>query len=218
MSNYKMTLIVGGREINIPVLPAKLNVSSPGKNERETVLELGEVLLLRKKGLRILSWESFFPVSKAPYTVGQIRDPVSIVQAIQKARDQKSPVRFLITGTDLDCNLRMGIDSFEYEERSGELGDLYYTIKLYEWKDISPKRIVLPEKKEEPAKTQEPERPGKPEQTSKTYTVKPGDCLWNIAKAIYGKGSDYTKIYNANKGVIGSNPNLIYAGQVFTIP
>lgn len=218
MSNYKMTLIVGGREINIPVLPAKLNVSSPGKNERVTVLELGEVLLLRKKGLRILSWESFFPVSKAPYTVGQIRDPVSIVQAIQKARDQKSPVRFLITGTDLDCNLRMGIDSFEYEERSGELGDLYYTIKLYEWKDVSPKRIVLPEKKEEPAKTQEPERPGKPEQTSKTYTVKPGDCLWNIAKAIYGKGSDYTKIYNANKGVIGSNPNLIYAGQVFTIP
>ena len=218
MSNYKMTLIVGGREINIPVLPAKLNVSSPGKNERVTVLELGEVLLLRKKGLRILSWESFFPVSKAPYTVGQIRDPVSIVQAIQKARDQKSPVRFLITGTDLDCNLRMGIDSFEYEERSGELGDLYYTIKLYEWKDISPKRIVLPEKKEEPAKTQEPERPGTPEQTSKTYTVKPGDCLWNIAKAIYGKGSDYTKIYNANKGVIGSNPNLIYAGQVITIP
>lgn len=218
MSNYKMTLIVGGREINIPVLPAKLNVSSPGKNERVTVLELGEVLLLRKKGLRILSWESFFPVSKAPYTVGQIRDPVSIVQAIQKARDQKSPVRFLITGTDLDCNLRMGIDSFEYEERSGELGDLYYTIKLYEWKDISPKRIVLPEKKEEPAKTQEPERPGTPEQTSKTYTVKSGDCLWNIAKKFYGKGSDYTKIYNANKGKIGSNPNLIYPGQVFTIP
>lgn len=218
MSDYKMTLIVGGREINIPVLPAKLNVSSPGKNERVTVLELGEVLLLRKKGLRILSWESFFPVSKAPYTVGQIRDPVSIVQAIQKARDQKSPVRFLITGTDLDCNLRMGIDSFEYEERSGELGDLYYTIKLYEWKDISPKKIVLPEKKEEPAKTQEPERPGTPEQTSKTYTVKPGDCLWNIAKKFYGKGSDYTKIYNANKGKIGSNPNLIYPGQVFTIP
>lgn len=102
----------------------------------------------------------------------------------------------------------MGIDSFEYEERSGELGDLYYTIKLYEWKDISPKRIVLPVKKEEPAKTQEPARAGKPEQTSKTYTVKPGDCLWNIAKKFYGKGSDYTKIYNANKGKIGSNPKI----------
>lgn len=225
MSDYKMTLIVGGREINIPVLPAKLNVSSPGKNERVTVLELGEVLLLRKKGLRILSWESFFPVSKAPYTVGQIRDPVSIVQAIQKARDQKSPVRFLITGTDLDCNLRMGIDSFEYEERSGELGDLYYTIKLYEWKDISPKRIVLPEKKEEPAKTQEPKRSGKPEQTSKTHTVVKGDCLWAIAQKYYGKGSRYPEIYAANQSQIdgrnrgtGNPKYTIYPGQVFTIP
>lgn len=114
MSNYRMTLIVGGREINIPVLPAKLNVSSPGKNERVTVLDLGEVLLLRKKGLRILSWESFFPADSAPYTTGQVRDP--------------------------------------------------------------------------------------------------------IAKKFYGKGSDYTKIYNANKGTIGKNPNLIYPGQVFTIP
>ena len=113
MSNYRMTLIVGGREINIPVLPAKLNVSSPGKNERVTVLNLGEVLLLRKKGLRVLSWESFFPADSAPYTTGQVRDPISIIQAIQKARDSKTPVRFLISGTDLDCNNRMGIESFE---------------------------------------------------------------------------------------------------------
>ena len=143
---------------------------------------------------------------------------ISIIQAIQKARDSKTPVRFLITGTDLECNIRMGIESFEYEERSGELGDLYYTIKLYEWKDTSPKKIVLPEKKNTPAKTQEPARAGKPEKKSKTYTVKKGDCLWNIAKKFYGKGSDYTKIYNANKGTIGKNPNLIYPGQVFTIP
>ncbi|MCC8136398.1 MAG: LysM peptidoglycan-binding domain-containing protein, partial [Ruminococcus sp.] len=51
-----------------------------------------------------------------------------------------------------------------------------------------------------------------------TYTVKSGDCLWNIAKKYYGSGSKYTVIYNANKSVIGSNPNLIYPGQVLTIP
>lgn len=48
--------------------------------------------------------------------------------------------------------------------------------------------------------------------------MKSGDCLWNIAKALYGNGADYTKIYNANKGTIGKNPNLIYPGQTFTIP
>lgn len=51
----------------------------------------------------------------------------------------------------------------------------------------------------------------------RTYTVKRGDCLWNIAKKYYGNGALYTKIYNANKNKI-SNPNLIYVGQVFVIP
>lgn len=50
------------------------------------------------------------------------------------------------------------------------------------------------------------------------YIVKKGDCLWNIAKKFYGNGAQYTKIYNANRGVIGGNPNLIYPGQVLTIP
>lgn len=52
----------------------------------------------------------------------------------------------------------------------------------------------------------------------KYHTVKKGDCLWNIAKAYYGNGAQYTKIYEANKDVIGSNPNLIYPNQVFLIP
>jgi len=60
-----------------------------------------------------------------------------------------------------------------------------------------------------------------PQQTStspqRTYTVKKGDCLWNIAKQFYGSGSSWNKIYDANTGQI-VNPNLIYPGQVFVIP
>ena len=51
-----------------------------------------------------------------------------------------------------------------------------------------------------------------------TYTVKKGDNLWTLAKKFYGSGADYTKIYEANRDVIGGNPNLIYPGQTFTIP
>ncbi len=51
-----------------------------------------------------------------------------------------------------------------------------------------------------------------------TYTVKSGDCLWKIAANAYGDGSQWRKIYEANQSVIGSNPNLIYPGQVYTIP
>ncbi|MGF1659396.1 MAG: LysM peptidoglycan-binding domain-containing protein [Rubrimonas sp.] len=47
--------------------------------------------------------------------------------------------------------------------------------------------------------------------------VQPGDSLWRIAHATYGRGVRYTVIYEANAGRI-RNPDLIYPGQVFTLP
>ncbi len=47
--------------------------------------------------------------------------------------------------------------------------------------------------------------------------IAPGDCLWIIAKHIYGEGTRYTLIYAANAGQI-HNPNLIFPGQNFVLP
>lgn len=44
-----------------------------------------------------------------------------------------------------------------------------------------------------------------------------GDCLWSIAKQLYGSGFAYVTIYQANKKQI-KDPNLIYPNQVFVLP
>jgi nucleoid-associated protein YgaU len=44
-----------------------------------------------------------------------------------------------------------------------------------------------------------------------------GDNLWSIARAHYGTGFHHTVIYGANKEQI-RNPDLIYPGQVFSLP
>lgn len=53
--------------------------------------------------------------------------------------------------------------------------------------------------------------------TAKTYTVQKGDTLWGITKKYTGNGARYNELYNANKSII-KNPNLIYVGQVLTLP
>ncbi|MGE5505798.1 MAG: LysM peptidoglycan-binding domain-containing protein [Actinomycetota bacterium] len=50
-----------------------------------------------------------------------------------------------------------------------------------------------------------------------SVTVEPGNSLWRIARRAYGAGVAYTAIYAANKSQI-RDPNLIYPGQVFSVP
>jgi Dyp-type peroxidase family len=53
---------------------------------------------------------------------------------------------------------------------------------------------------------------------SKTYVVRQGDTLSNIAQRAYSDGSQSTLIYEANKNVIGPNPNNLLPGQILYIP
>lgn len=52
---------------------------------------------------------------------------------------------------------------------------------------------------------------------AKSLVVRPGSNLWRIARDSYGDGRRYTVIYGANRDRIG-DPDLIYPGQVFTLP
>ncbi len=50
-----------------------------------------------------------------------------------------------------------------------------------------------------------------------TYTVEKGDCLWKIAKKVYGNERLWKVIYDANTGIVRSN-YMIYQGQTLVIP
>lgn len=52
---------------------------------------------------------------------------------------------------------------------------------------------------------------------SRMYTVKAGDTLSAIARAVYGNANEYPKIFEANKPML-KHPDRIYPGQVLRIP
>ena len=49
------------------------------------------------------------------------------------------------------------------------------------------------------------------------YEIEKGDSLWKIAKAFYGDGNKYTKIFEANREVI-QDADKIFPGQKIRIP
>ncbi|MGR3759698.1 LysM peptidoglycan-binding domain-containing protein [Roseobacteraceae bacterium NS-SX3] len=82
-------------------------------------------------------------------------------------------------------------------------------------------RLETPFKREAPETLQPPAAPGTPPGEAaplvRAVTVQKGDTLWAISREKYGSGFLYVRVFEANMGDI-RNPDLIYPGQVFTIP
>lgn len=51
-----------------------------------------------------------------------------------------------------------------------------------------------------------------------TYTVREGDTLWSISQRFYGTPWKWEQIWDANRSVIGDNPNEIQPGMTLRIP
>jgi nucleoid-associated protein YgaU len=75
----------------------------------------------------------------------------------------------------------------------------------------------------EPAPAADPAPPADPAPVADpapklvTVTVQPGFTLWGIAQERYGDGVLYVQVFEANRDRI-RDPDLIYPGQVFTVP
>lgn len=215
-NKYRIWMEGDGLKFQLPVNPESIKISRNGANESVTIANLGESTLIQNPKALVISFSSFFP---ANYFSGcnpkKIAIPHYYIYGILGWQRKKIPIKLYITGCCITYNVT--IENFQYSQSGGDVGTYEYSITLKQYTPIKVvqldvnklKKTVSVKKTSARVNTQ-----SKP----KTYTVKQGDCLWNIAKKYYGDGSLYTKIYNSNKKIIGSNPNLIYPGQVLTIP
>ena len=201
-------------KIMLPVNPESFAFTEKHNNTSVNVNSIGEVNLLGKRDLKTGTISSHFPKRDRNYANNSGRQaPYTYINKLLSWKSSGKPVRLIITGTKI--NFQVTIETLKYGEQDGT-GDVYYDLTLKEYRAVEIKKTKLKKKKKTTKKKSKPKRPAAKKKT-KTYTVKSGDCLWNIAKRFYGNGAQYTKIYNANRGKI-KNPNLIYPGQVLTIP
>ena len=216
-SSYQMYLKSGNETFRFPVLPEKIAVSYGSNNDKLRVCGVGEVTIIQDSDAAVLKFESFFP---STYFSGcdykNIPVPANAVKKIRDMKESRKPVRFTLTG-GMGVSMYCTIEDFEPSEEGGDVGTVYYSMKLKEYRETTIRQIKVNVTTKK-AKISATSSRTDPTPAAQTYTVVRGDCLWNIAKKFYGSGAKYTVIYNANRGVIGGNPNLIYPGQVLTIP
>lgn len=195
-------------KIQLPVKPSDYVVTVAHKNTVVNVTQLGDINLIGKTGLRDITLSSFFPAKDYNFSNNSDRkEPLTYVEKIEGWRKSGKPIRVIITGT---LNMECTIESFSWGEQDAT-GDIYYTLALKEYKNLKTTGTTTS------GQVYSSSSRSVQSAQSGTYTVKKGDTLSKIAKQYYGDGSQYMKIFNANKDKL-SDPNLIYVGQVLKIP
>lgn len=211
-------------EYLLPITPEKLDIKINNANKTLTLINDGEINILKNPKLTDIEFECEIPQVQYPYAVylEGFKPPSYFLDYFEELKVSKEPFQFIVSrflpnGEEtLSTNIKVSLEDYRIEESAKNAFDYTVKISLKQYRDYGTKTVQIKEENGEKTATVQKQRDSK-KSTPKTYTVVAGDCLWNIAKRYYGDGSKYTVIYEANKDKI-SNPNLIYAGQVLTIP
>ena len=212
--------------VEFPV-PSKLTVKVKNKNKTLVLLNEGEINFLRTPGLTEIVVPFDFPMLTGS------RSPDYYLGVLEKLKTEKRHTQFILVRRSpngralFDTNIQVSCEDYNVTEDGKNGLDVSVDVSLKQWRDYGTKTVTV---QESPAPAQSTSAPSQPQTVAvekerdtstapqaKTYTVKKGDTLWAIAKKYYGAGAQYSKIYEANTDKI-SNPNLIYVGQVLTIP
>lgn len=217
-SSCQMYLEQNGSKFRFPVIPESVEVSYGSSNDKLHICGVGEVTVIQEGDAANISFSCFFPkkyFSGCDYK--NIPNPNEAFNTILNFKNTKKPVKYTITG-GLGVVMYVTIEEFKIEEQGGDIETIHYSIKLKEYREVTIRKIKVNVSSKKASISAPKSRTDTSSGGGTTYTVKKGDCLWNIAKKTYGSGAKYTVIYNANKSVIGGNPNLIYPGQILTLP
>lgn len=222
--SYAVFFQQGSTVIRLPTNPEKIEKTSTQANEKYEVLGAGQIAVPTYLELAEYSLKEVeLPHAPSHYveTSGNFKGPDYYETLFNTWRAGKDPVRFIArNGITADINTLVLIEECNPSETAGEEGDKYFDFKLLEYREFGFKSVAVVSTgtiTKSMAKAAAAPKIMKNPKANKTYTVKSGDTLWGIAKRFYGSGAKYSTIFNANKGKI-KNPNLIYPGQVLTIP
>ncbi|MDO4295017.1 MAG: LysM peptidoglycan-binding domain-containing protein [bacterium] len=213
-------------DVLLPVAPQSLKVKIKGQNKTMNLINGQEINICNPAGLSEISFDALLPAVRYPFAKydSGFEMPDYFLGHLESLKNSKKPFSFLVIrefpsgDSFFDTNMKVTLEDYSIQEDAKDGFDVTVSISLKQYLYYGVKTITVQEvKKEETEVIVEEQRETSNAPVAVTYTVQRGDCLWNIAKKQLGKGSRWQEIYQLNKDKI-NNPNLIYPGQVLTLP
>jgi len=211
--------------VAMPITPSKIELKITNQNETMNLIDGTEINILNNPGLSKVSFELLLPNVSYPFANGKQKAEYYLSH-LEKLKTNKKPFQWIVSRNMPNgnrifyTNLTMAMEDYQIIDDAGEGFDITVKVNLKQYKSYGTKTVKIqsttPEG-ENKATVEQPPRPAPKAPKNISYTVRDGDCLWNIAKKELGDGSLWSEIYNLNKDKI-KNPNLIYVGQVLTLP
>jgi len=169
------------RKIALQINPRNLLVPRPSGSTKSEVIGIGEISVPNSPGLRTVTvtslfWGDFLADFKDPdqtETVARVGDYINLFNSWQ---DNMTPVRFTVTGlaNGLDYDFWVTVEGVDPDVRAGEEGDIYYMLKLREYREYGVEIIAVEESEiEEYVPTVIISTPGENQSIAKPN--KPGD-------------------------------------------
>lgn len=226
----------------LPVTPGALTIKIANQNKTIDLINEGQRNILKTPGLSKISFSALLPNREYPFAryAGGYQPAQYYMSKLESLKNACKPFEFSViriddTGEELMSAqpMTVSLESYELAEDASSYGlDVMAKIELlqyapYHTKTIEFKKTDSSSGTKKAAVTQK--RDTTTAQTGKTYTVKQGDNLWDIARVKLGNGERQTEIYNLNKATIeaaakkygrssSSNGWWIYPGTVLKLP
>lgn len=214
--------------VQLPVAPPSMKTIINNKNKTITLIDEGEVNLLKKPGLTDFEFTVLLPNVQYPFAVypNGYRPASFYLEKLEQLKlNQKKPFQFIVNRMNpngkllFGTNITVSLEDYEIDEDAENGFDVEVVIKLKQYKNFGTKLLKISSTTSKTASntkqaTVQQQRSTDSKKTVKSHTVKSGDTLWAISKRYLGDGSKYMQLAKLNNI---KNPNLIYPGQVIRL-
>lgn len=186
----------------LPVTPGKLSVKIENKNKTVTLIDRGEINLLKSPGLSEISFDILLPSQAYPFANESVMPPRYYLSLLESYKSEKKPFQLVVTrdaesGVPLHgTSLRVSVEDYEQKEDAEEYGtDICVTVNLKQYKEYGTKTVVI--RNRSAAGVKQRERDNAPKAGTSVSKKKAGNPV-ALSKKYYGNSSGAKTIAKNN--------------------